>query len=179
LQLQRCIRSRSNRPRHARDASRASSKPAIDDDKCNVAPACRNVPHTRRREAARTGATPDSAGAAGPVNQQERTIMQRKLISHTPGVILAGGLMFGVAAAQAASGSTVEPREESMVTVGMDAAQVEQAIGRPAEKEKFAVEPGPTWTYRVAGNDSVFDVDFGADGKVASVSERTELSRGQ
>jgi len=90
-------------------------------------------------------------------------------------VCIAAGLLAAVAAAQAASGFTVQPRQESLVVPGMDSTAVLQALGRPALQRSFHNEPGPTWTYRLAGSEAtLFDVDFDADGKVASVSERMD-----
>jgi outer membrane protein assembly factor BamE (lipoprotein component of BamABCDE complex) len=83
----------------------------------------------------------------------------------------------GVAAANAAAGYSVNQKQESLVTVGMSQTDVQQAIGRPSRKVQFGNEPGPTWTYDVAGvadQATLFDVDFGSDGKVASISERLD-----
>jgi outer membrane protein assembly factor BamE (lipoprotein component of BamABCDE complex) len=97
-----------------------------------------------------------------------------------PRVLLATGLLFCVTALQAANGFNVRPEQEGMVKVGMTMAEVEQALGRPARSIKYRTEPGPTWTYNVLVNTmppTVFEVNFGADGKVASVDQRmlTEL----
>jgi outer membrane protein assembly factor BamE (lipoprotein component of BamABCDE complex) len=92
--------------------------------------------------------------------------------------LLAAGLALGVAAAQAARGYDVRHEQESQVQVGMSQAEVQQALGRPAHVERYRNEPGPTWTYDVIGSQSppeLFEVDFGADGKVASVDERVEM----
>lgn len=98
----------------------------------------------------------------------------------SPRAILATGLLFAVAAAQAASGVAITESREALVKQGMSAAEVEQAVGRPAEKARFLNEPGPLWTYNVTGGVypmAVFEVDFGADGKVASVIERERMIR--
>jgi len=101
--------------------------------------------------------------------------MTLKHIPHAPRALLAVGLFFGVAAAQAADGFTVNHSQEALVAPGMSIAEVRQALGSPAQNLKYHNESGPTFTYRVAGSDdTVFDVDFGADGKVASVGERIE-----
>jgi outer membrane protein assembly factor BamE (lipoprotein component of BamABCDE complex) len=92
-----------------------------------------------------------------------------------PRLLLAAGLTFGAVAAQAASGFTVSPDQEQRVSVGMSQAEVLQALGRPSLNQHFMNEPGLTWTYNVPANiqhHTLFDVDFTADGKVASVSER-------
>lgn len=105
--------------------------------------------------------------------------MTLKLIPRTPRVLLAAGLFLSVAAAQAASGFTVNPSQEALVTPGMSTAEVQLALGRPAQSIKYGNEPGPTFTYQVIGKkDTLFDVDFGGDGKVASLSERMNESGG-
>lgn len=43
--------------------------------------------------------------------------------------LLAASLLAGAALAQAADGYTVAPRQESLITAGMDASAVEQALG--------------------------------------------------
>jgi outer membrane protein assembly factor BamE (lipoprotein component of BamABCDE complex) len=99
--------------------------------------------------------------------------MTLKLIAHTPRALLAAGLFLGVAAAQAASGYTVTPKQEALVAPGMSTDEVRQALGTPERDATYGNEPGPTWTYEVVGASGVvFDVDFGSDGKVTSVSER-------
>ena len=89
--------------------------------------------------------------------------------------LLAAGLAFGAAAAQAASGVTITQSQEATVGVGMSASQVEQILGRPANVFTYGRSPGPTWTYEVDGAPfgvTEFDVDFGSDGRVMSVGER-------
>jgi outer membrane protein assembly factor BamE (lipoprotein component of BamABCDE complex) len=99
--------------------------------------------------------------------------MTSHLIFRTPRLLLVAGLFVGVAAAQAASGYRVDKRQESQVTVGMNAAEVQQVLGRPESRISYHNEPGPTFTYRVLGDEQMlFDVDFDANGKVASTSER-------
>jgi hypothetical protein len=60
----------------------------------------------------------------------------------------------------------------------MSRADVRAALGRPAHNVKYMAEPGRTWTYGVLGNgvpeNTVFDVDFSADGRVLHASERVE-----
>jgi outer membrane protein assembly factor BamE (lipoprotein component of BamABCDE complex) len=98
-------------------------------------------------------------------------------ISFSPRGLLAAGLFFGVAAAQAAgAGYSVRPDQEALVAAGMSAAEVRAALGPPAHDTKYMANPGRTWTYTVSGSAipaAVFDVNFGADGRVTSVSERT------
>lgn len=89
--------------------------------------------------------------------------------------LLAAGLTFGVAAAQAASGVTITAGDEAKVAVGMSTTEVQQNLGRPADIVRYRNESGPTWTYEVDGAPfgvTEFDVDFGSDGKVVSVGER-------
>ena len=97
-------------------------------------------------------------------------------IPRIPRVLLAVGLLAGAAAAQAASGFTINPNQESLVTPGMTAAQVRQALGRPEHRVHYRNEPGMTFTYHVVGGPEVrlFDVDFDAAGRVASTSERMD-----
>lgn len=99
-------------------------------------------------------------------------------VLHTLGRLLfAWFLLLALASAQAASGYSVWPRDESMVKIGMTMDEVRQALGRPSQSVKYRNEPGPTWTYTVNGYDDdydrpVFEVNFSADGKVASVAQR-------
>ena len=89
--------------------------------------------------------------------------------------LLAAGLAFGAAAAQAASGVTITANDEAKVAVGMTTSEVQQSLGRPADIISFRNESGPTWTYEVDGAPfgvTEFDIDFGPDGKVVSASER-------
>lgn len=89
--------------------------------------------------------------------------------------LLAAGLVFGATAAMAADGYTVNEKQEAQIKVGMSQAQVRQIVGQPMRMEQFGNEPGPTWTYDVVGGlgyVSMFDIDFGADGRVASSQER-------
>ena len=89
--------------------------------------------------------------------------------------LLAAGLAFGAAAAQAASGVSITQSQEATVGVGMSTSQVEQILGRPADIFIYGRVPGPTWTYEVDASPfgvTEFDVDFGSDGRVASVGER-------
>jgi SmpA / OmlA family len=90
-------------------------------------------------------------------------------------LLLAAALLLGAVTAQAASGFSISPSDEQRVSVGMSQAEVMQALGRPSLNQHFMNEPGLTWTYEVpAGlqHHTVFDIDFSADGKVASVGER-------
>lgn len=103
--------------------------------------------------------------------------MKLTLISSTSRALLAAGLFAAVASAQAASGFTVSHEQESMVQAGMSTSEVEQALGRPAERMHYLSEAGPTWTYTLNGPQdpvTVFVVQFGADGHVVSTSELLE-----
>lgn len=89
--------------------------------------------------------------------------------------LLAAGLAFGAAAAQAASGVTITASDEAKVALGMSQTEVQQALGRPADKITYRNESGPTWAYEVDGalwGVTEFDIDFGPDGKVVQASER-------
>jgi len=102
-----------------------------------------------------------------------------KALTQTSRLIVASSLLLGFAAAHAASGFTVTPDQEKLVTTGMTMSEVQQTLGHPALTEQFRNEPGQTLSYNVVGGTDqsmLFDVDFGANGKVASVSER-ELDR--
>jgi outer membrane protein assembly factor BamE (lipoprotein component of BamABCDE complex) len=96
--------------------------------------------------------------------------------SFSPRALLAAGLLFGVAAAQAAgAGYSIRPNQEALVVAGMSAAQVRAALGPPANDTKYMADPGRTWTYTVPGRSipaTVFEVNFGADGRVVSANER-------
>lgn len=87
--------------------------------------------------------------------------------------IVAASLILGASLAQAATGFTVTQSQETLVTPGMSASQVREALGRPSQHIKYRNQPGPTFTYRVLGTmDTLFDVDFDASGRVASTNER-------
>ena len=79
----------------------------------------------------------------------------------------------------AAKGFSVTPEQEATVKIGMTAAEVRAAIGRPAHSLKFRKSPGGTWIYdvneiNIPATHTVFYVDFGPDLRVASTSERLE-----
>ena len=101
--------------------------------------------------------------------------MTSKLFSRTPRTLLVAGLFLGAVAAQAAAGYTISQAQEGLVKPGMTTAEVQAALGHPSLNIHYHNEPGPTFTYDLAGvQDTVFDVDFAADGTVASTSERVE-----
>lgn len=90
-------------------------------------------------------------------------------------LLVASSLLLACVGAYAATGYTVKPMQEAAVQPGMNMEEVQQALGKPSLQEKFRNEPGPTWTYNVAGiyeTPKVFEIDFSTDGRVISASER-------
>ncbi len=60
----------------------------------------------------------------------------------------------------------------------MSSSDVKAALGSPTSVQSFANEPGPIWSYQVTnvipttpGDRQVFDIHFGADGRVATANE--------
>lgn len=93
----------------------------------------------------------------------------------TPAVrlMVMAGCVFCTALSHAASGFTVRPSQEGLVTPGMSLTQVRQTLGHPSQSIQYRNQPGPTFTYRVIGTgDTLFDVDFDANGQVVSTNER-------
>jgi len=89
--------------------------------------------------------------------------------------LIVGAFSIVSALAQAAAGFNIVQSDESKVAVGMDATEVNGAIGTPERVITYPRQPGPTWTYNVVGAPfgiTKFDVNFGADGKVVSTNER-------
>lgn len=84
----------------------------------------------------------------------------------------AAGLVGAVFAAQAAVGFVVTPKAERAVQAGMTQDDVLQVLGRPAHDLRFKGKDGSTWVYRRADTETVFDVDFGPDGKVVNSGAR-------
>lgn len=91
------------------------------------------------------------------------------------------GLALGVVAAHAQDGFRVDPYQQSLVKSGMSKSEVQQAIGRPSRDATYGVASGSTWVYGIKGQVSdglldsrvsVYEVDFGSDGKVISARER-------
>ncbi|MEO8278270.1 MAG: hypothetical protein ABI564_01190 [Ideonella sp.] len=98
------------------------------------------------------------------------TVNRKSLIPRT---LLAAGLLLCVAAADAAGGYSITESQEALVSPGMTQSDVKQALGQPARAIQYPNESGPTFTYGIVDmQGTLFDVDFGADGKVASVDER-------
>ena len=117
--------------------------------------------------------------------------MQPKRFVFAARALLASGALLGTAAAHAIDWSgfswaaanryNVTQSQEALVRPGMTSSEVQMALGPPAHAVKFPSEPGPTWTYRVTDTPFthlVFDVDFGADGKVVAASQRMDDSGG-
>ena len=101
--------------------------------------------------------------------------MTRDINSHKIRWLLAAGLSFGVATANAATGYSITESQEATIAPGMSAAEVQHSLGRPAEIDTDRNASGSTWTYEVDNapfGAAEFDVDFGPDGKVVSVDER-------
>jgi len=89
--------------------------------------------------------------------------------------LIIGTFSIVCALAQAAGGFNITQSDESKVAIGMDTTDVERSLGPPEREFRYPRQPGPTWTYNVVGAPfgiTKFDVDFGAEGKVVSASER-------
>jgi SmpA / OmlA family len=91
--------------------------------------------------------------------------------------LLAAGLALGIASAYARD-YNVTHEQEQLVQPGMTADALKAALGSPAGTQAVANEPAPIWIYHVANSPTavpesrtVFDVHFGADGRVTSASE--------
>lgn len=89
--------------------------------------------------------------------------------------LVAGAL--GLSACATQKGFNVVSAQEPLVKVGMTQQQVLDLLGTPTRNMHYRNQPGPTFTYRVLGSlpRMLFDVDFDAQGKVASTSERMDL----
>ena len=94
--------------------------------------------------------------------------------------VVAAALVAGAGIAHAATGVVVNPAQENSIVPGMTTDEVMASLGRPAHVVRYLTELGPTWTYTVVGardvsggEAKVFEVDFGADGRVARFGERT------
>ena len=95
--------------------------------------------------------------------------------------IILGLLCATASVAMAAKGYVVDPRDERMVQPGMTKAEVQNAIGKPPREMTYAIAQGSTWVYSVRGRpyidfispeNIVYEVDFGADGRVIRAGER-------
>src|SRR5258705_11067233 len=94
--------------------------------------------------------------------------------------LMTAGLAFCATLAQAAGGFSITPSDEARIAVGMTDVEVRQNLGPPARARQYPQRSGPTWTYEVQAapfGRTDFDIDFGADGKVVSTSERLYGSR--
>lgn len=88
-------------------------------------------------------------------------------------LIAAIALASCAALTQHANGFWVDKSQQVLVVPGMSILQVQQALGTPTQRIQYRSQPGPTFTYKVTGTiDTLFDVDFDADGKVVSTNER-------
>jgi hypothetical protein len=91
--------------------------------------------------------------------------------------LLAAGLALGIASAHARDYNVTRDQEQA-VQPGMTSSDVKAALGSPTAVQSVGNEPGPIWTYQVAnvtpvapGGRRVFDIHFGADGRVATTNE--------
>jgi outer membrane protein assembly factor BamE (lipoprotein component of BamABCDE complex) len=91
---------------------------------------------------------------------------------------MAAGLLLAASAAFSATGFTVTQPQEAQVTKGMSRDDVRGLLGRPSHNVKYMSQPGRTWTYGVLGasvaDNTVFDIEFDASGKVMRFEERVE-----
>lgn len=77
------------------------------------------------------------------------------------------------------AGVTVVESQEASIKVGMTSAEVRQILGRPQRINQYRNQPGATYAYVLVGKyDTVFEVDFGSDGKVINTDERIEMRDG-
>jgi len=92
-------------------------------------------------------------------------------------LLATAALVAVAAAAQAAPGISVTAAQETAVHPGMTKSEVKSTIGQPERVFHFASEEGSTWRYtapQVGDGAANFLVDFGADGRVAAVSEQLD-----
>jgi outer membrane protein assembly factor BamE (lipoprotein component of BamABCDE complex) len=81
-------------------------------------------------------------------------------------------LSAAAALAHAAPGFTVQAGDQPLVKPGMSQDQVRAALGTPARSTQFHGQHTTTWTYQRPEVETVFDVDFGSEGKVIATGER-------
>jgi outer membrane protein assembly factor BamE (lipoprotein component of BamABCDE complex) len=95
--------------------------------------------------------------------------------------VILGLLCASATLAMAAKGYVVDPRDERLIQPGMTKAEVQSMIGKPPREKTYAIAPGSTWVYSVRGKphidfispeNMVYEVDFGADGRVLRAGER-------
>ena len=94
---------------------------------------------------------------------------------------LLAGLVLSSAEAQADNGFNVSRSRETVITIGMNASEVQQLLGRPARAVQYGNAPGPTWTYNVVDGlfgKTEFIIDFGSDERVISTGEQV-IPRGR
>ena len=92
-------------------------------------------------------------------------------------LVLAAAL--GLAAASVVPAALAAERFDAdripLVKPGMTQDEVQQALGRPARTQHYSLSQSTTWTYDVdplAAEQVIFDVDFDAQGRVATSGER-------
>lgn len=99
--------------------------------------------------------------------------MAIKFLTSVSLVVAATALASCAAPTHQSSGFWVNKSQQALVTPGMTIPQVQQTLGTPTQRIQYRNQPGPTLTYRVTGTvDTLFDVDFDAQGQVASTNER-------
>jgi hypothetical protein len=100
--------------------------------------------------------------------------MKSKLMIRLAAAIAFASLALGAQSALR-SGISVTKQQEYSIRVGMTAEEVLAILGPPASRFSYRAEPGPSWSYTVTGllpDNYSFEVQFGADGKVAYAHER-------
>ncbi len=105
--------------------------------------------------------------------------MKRNQTSLVARVLVASSVLFGAAAAHAATGYSISESQEALIHPGMTMAQVRQLFGHPEDTRYYADQAGPTWRYGVSNaglSGTYFAVNFGADGKVTSARQSVAMS---
>jgi hypothetical protein len=92
--------------------------------------------------------------------------------------------LFAAGAAIAVTGFSITPKEELAIKPGMTSTEVRALLGNPAHSLKFRSQLGRTWIYDVREYDipnthTNFYIDFGADKKVITTSERLESNENE
>ena len=92
-------------------------------------------------------------------------------------LLAAAALGITTLSAHAAPGVSVTTAQEHAVHAGMTEAEVRATLGQPQRVFHFASQDGPTWAYtapQLADGPATFNVDFGADGRVAAAAEQVD-----
>jgi hypothetical protein len=100
---------------------------------------------------------------------------------NVPLLLLASAVLFGPNAAQAAADHMVSRSQQALVTTGMSSANVASTLGRPSSIDWYSRPSSSAWTYKLATDafpGTLFIVNFGVDGKVASAVEQVEQPGG-